>query len=524
MSAYTESLRSLSLAKRQEQLWLNPQAAVDDYFEEIYGPEQRIEIGWPDGIQRQRTDITRPNSAMAVGIDYGDEGKGRGADNDADMLLSRPGVKSIDVTRSAGGHNAGHTIVVNGKRLALHIIPSAVAHERSRNIIGRETSVHPEDLKSEFEDVEDKVGKGFLQGRVVVSEEAKFNHDIDRAEEVLLRLRTEGQSSGGTGRGIPTTEAHRYDRTGLSIGELTQDNWRSRLGNYYDDMERIFDSFGRDLSTSEVPDFQKTLETNEPQVRTVGTKNEFLDRVDHSREWLISQNMVQNTVAIHRESYKDPSVAQLFEGAQAMGLHPSLGKRKDVTSTDPSGYMVMNGTAVYLPQNIEYRRGYSKGRYNSVVGADWPRQLELDEATAQWIQEEAHEYGATTGRKRTILGPNITMEQLNARFSMIEGMVETHIDVAKANEKIKIAAYFVDQEGVVQHYQPGLIYQKGLIPVWVEVPGWDGEQVKKAKRIEDLPFEALQFLSFKQALTGYPIEAITTGPQRENFIELKGYR
>lgn len=535
MPAYIETLSSLPLPLRQRELWLNPHIGVEDHLEMIYGQNPVIEIGWPNGIRIPEPNAL-PNTAAAVGKDYGDEGKGRGVDNDTEMLLAEPGVESIDITRTAGGHNAGHTIFVNGQRLALHIIPSGVAYENSRNIIGRETTVHPEDLKTEYDDIEDKLGKNHLKGRVIVSYEAKFNHDIDRAEEDLYTMRTKpkkagekSKAGGGTGRGMPASEAHRYDRTVLSIGELVTDpDWRGKMETYYDDMTRLFRSFGINLAKAMVPDFAETIklteQVEEPPKRPVGNKKTFIDRIAEAREWLIANNMVQNTVAIHREAYNNPKIAKLFEGAQAMGLHPSLGKRPDVTSTDPSLFGVITGTGVYLPEDIEYRRAYSKGRYNSVVGADWPKQLELDPETADRIRNFAYEYGATTGRPRTILAPSIPMEQYNYRFSKAKGGVETHTDVAWKGEKIKMVAYFTDTDGNVQHYQPGMVFQRGLIPHWVELPGWDGEQVSKAKKIEDLPLELLQFLAFKQARTGYPIEAITTGPHRENFIEFPGYR
>lgn len=526
------------LKKLQEELFTNPHIGVTDAIKKIY-EENIIELDWPSFAEDSDTKpkktekifchLARPNTAAIIGVALGDEGKGRFVDSKIEELLKKPGVEKILVVRFHGGNNAGHTIEKKGFKLALHLIPSGVLYPQATGIMDRGMVIHIEDLKTEIEYVEEKVGS--LQDRLFLSDEAILATDLERAEELLNGIR-QSHAKGGTGRGIAPAYAHHYDRLGLKIYDLLADDWKLKLENHYERYQKEFLAFGENLEDVEVADFNATIKEKKPIQRKVGTKIEFLKRIEGARNWFVQRNMVINTFLKHREVFSDHCFAVLFEGCQAAGLDAWLGTRPDVTSSNTSVYGIREGTAFWTPEMIDERIGIFKIPYTSSVGArrmpthiDLPKDLsELnndatpDQKWAAFIREEANEYGTTTGRPRDINFLDLPFIAYNARMSAIEELAGTHLDVAKDGQTIKVCTHYTDKKGNYVPYQPGLRHQEDIIPNYVELPGWDGEACKKAKTKEELPENALKFLAFIQSRTGFPITCATTGPSRENLI------
>lgn len=519
---------AFSLHSRQRELLLNPRPAEEQY-DLIYNKGQ-LPLGWPLGAQRLFAELARRYTVAIVGVALGDEGKGRLVDNKIEELLEIPGVEKVAVIRFQGGNNSGHTLQINGESVGLHQVPSGVMYEETIGIMDRGMVVHPEDLMTEIGYIENKVGD--TRGKLLLSADATLVTDLERAEEDLNNIKQK-KTAGGTGRGISPAYAHYIDRLGLNIHDLMADNWRETLGAQYDRYVKEFSVFGIDLATAFVPDFKKSKQTKKKEVREVGGREEFLDRLEAARTQIVERDMVRDLFVYHRSVYQDLRFGVLIEGAQAAGLHRDLGTRPDVTSSDTSIDGIKVG-GVWQAQDFLEKIGVFKVTYSSTVGnrrmpthidlpknlADLPADATDDQKRAAYIREEAKEFGTTTGRPRDILNLDLENMRFNCWAAGIEVLVGTHLDIAREGEVIKVCTHYTNQAGERVPYQPGLRFQEGVIPHYIELPGWDGEAVARAKGIEELPDNALRFLAFIQGTTGYPIVAVTTGPARENFISI----
>ncbi len=520
-----------SLPKLQEFLYRNPHKGIKTDLKFIY-EDNNILLGWPKKlIQTQR--VARENTVAILGVALGDEGKGRFIDNTIEKLLQTSGVKKVYVIRYQGGNNAGHTIEKDGIKLDLHLLPSSVLYPKTTGIMDRGMLIHVEDLKTEIDYVEEKVGP--LKS-LYLSEDAILCTDLERAEEWLNRTKT-GKAKGGTSRGIGPSYAHHYDRLGLKIYDLLNPDWMTTLEDYYDRYEKEFRAFNIKLADVAVPDFYTSHKTKESVERPVGSKKEFLQRLQKARSWLLKRDIATNTFAIHQKAYMDTSAAILFEGAQAAGLDAWLGTLPDITASNTSAYGLREGTAFWRIFDIEDIIGVFKIPYTSSVGArrmpthidlpkdlqDLPKKPSHDQQWAAFVREEAHEYGTTTGRPRDINYLDLEFLRYNSRMSGVKALAGTHLDISQEHKPIKVCTHYTDKNGKPLPYQPGLRYQKDVVPQYAELPGWDGTKCLNAKTVKQLPENAVKFLAFIQARTGFPIVAVTTGSQRENFISIPQY-
>jgi adenylosuccinate synthase len=517
----SEQRSNLSLPQRQMYLLQHPLSDMTHDLLRIYAHHD-VQVGWPKNTKGKFDHLAREDTAGVIGAIFGDEGKGRIVDNKIQSLLERDHVEQAYVIRFQGGNNSGHSLEKDGIKLALHVIPSMVFEPRGIGIIDRGMTIHPEDLKTEYDYVEAQLEPGFLKNRVLVSNEAKVCTDIERAEEVLNRERS-GAAKGGTGRGMSPTEAHIIDRTGFRMHSLTADNWAEQFGDYYDMREKEFAAHGKDLSEAVVPDYKNTLQSHAEEKRTVGKKQEFLGRLGEARTWMMQHDMVQNTARIHQDIFYDTHAAVIFEGAQAMGLHVALGSLPDVTCTDTSLNGITAGTGFWLPEQVKDRTAVFKGAYESSVGARKPLTLMDNTGLAEKIRHEAHEYGTTTKRPRDILYVDLPRMAFNLYASGTETLVSTHMDVSWEDTPVKVATHYENANGEIVLYQPGLMFQEGLTPHYEELPGWDGVAARAAQTFEELPENAQKYLAFIEARTGVPIVAATIGPDREHFIAFEGF-
>ena len=505
----------------------DPRATLEHDLRTVY-IKNSIQVGLPKNFRGIFSHLSRPNTTAIVGAALGDEGKGRIVDNKIEELIKKKTISSVTVIRFQGGNNAGHTVEKDGVKLALHLLPSFVFHEKAMGIMDRGMVVSPEDLRTEVAYTEAVVGS--LQNRLFLSDDAILCTDLERAEEFLNGFLQEG-SKGGTGRGIGPSYASHYDKTGLRIADLFREDWESRLHKRYDQYEKLFQAFNLQLSQIDVPDFASTVTEKKAMKRTVGSKRTFLEKLKEARAWLQKRKLITNTYPLHEKLSYDTKTAIVFEGAQAAGLDSWIGTRPDVTSSNTTIYGVRDGTGYWRLQDIEERIGIVKLPYTSSVGArKMPTHIDLpkdpqdktpktkEQEWASFVRETAHEYGTTTGRPRDINIVDLPFLSYNTRMSGIETLMATHLDICRAEDSIKICTHYTNKKGTLIPYQPGLRYLKEAIPQYTEVPGWDGEACQQAKSAEDLPIHALKFLAFIQTRLENPITAITTGPARANFI------
>lgn len=535
--AIPKKTHTANLISLQTQIFLDPTKNLLTNIEKIYKKGE-----YSLGLEKKsiiNPSTMRVNTAAIVGVALGDEGKGRIVDNTIEEFLNDKNIKKVVVVRYQGGNNAGHTIEKGNTKLALHVVPSFVMHTKAVGVMDRGVVIHPEDLVTEVTYIEEAVGK--ITNRLLLSQDAILNTDLLRAEEMKNRI-VEGKAAGGTGRGISPSYAHHIDRLGLTIRDLLADEWRATMGKQYDRYAKEFSCFDIDISKDiQLPDFAATVKAKTSKTRVVGSKKVYLDRLANARDWILQSRILCDTFAFHKKNYQDLSVAYVFEGAQAAGLDSWLGTRPDVTASNTRVDGVKEGTAFWQAQDIERRIGIFKIPYTSSVGARrMPTHVELpsnsteqktenrkqkiaklteDQEWALWVREEAHEYGTTTGRPRDITFLDLEFLRYNARISGVNAFIGTHLDTATDEQQIKVCTHYTDKKGKTVAYQPGLHYQKDVVPQYVALPGWDGKACQGAESVDELPIHAQKFLAFIQERTGYPIVAVTTGPKRENYLK-----
>lgn len=459
------------------------------------------------------TKISRSNTCAVLGIQLGDEGKGRIVDNKIQEILSNNKIKKIYVIRSQGGNNAGHTVEKGKVKIGLHQLPSGIFYKQAIEVLDSGMIIHVRDLIDEITLAEEAAGK--LSNRIILSEDAILCTDLDRAKEVLNRV-IDGKAKGGTGRGMGPATAGFFDKTGNFVKELVADNWKEIFSKKYENMNKLFETYGENLAQTQVPDFMKTKRTSSAVNKVVGTKETYLSNLKKDREELLALKIVKDTFYLHNNIDTDPSVGVVFEMAQAVGLDPWFGTRPDRTSTPTTIYGITSGTRYWLPNQIREKTGIMKATYMSSVGArKMPTQI--DDEYAQWIRDVAHEYGTTTGRPRDICLLDLAFVKYNIRMSQVNSLGITHLDIARADVPIKVCVGYKKNSKEVE-YKPDMTDFKNLTPIYLELPSWDIKEVAGVTSFKKLPLNTQKFLKFIEETLQVPITFVATGPKRENII------
>ncbi|MFC1960267.1 adenylosuccinate synthetase [Chloroflexota bacterium] len=474
-------------------------------YDEIYtqGEYSTIEHPLPTNPLTAVSGTVRPNSIAIEGGAFGDEGKGRIVDEVCAMLIQTHG-KGI-VYRWNGGANAGHTVIVDGQKLALHQFPSGVVAPGSTVILGRGMVIHPGDLVLEIDILMQAVGE---LPALKIDSMAVLALDTHRVLEYTLRKWATGKH-GATGRGISPAYADVLLRHPVRARDLAADDWRERLGKHYDMYNALIRGLDDDLATTEV------LRLNSPPL-AVGNKFVFLDRLGAQRALLLPY--ITDVYNFIRDQWADPTMPFIFEGAQGVGLDPRYGVYPDVTSSDPTFSGIMASTeGLIRAEEIAIRAATIKATYMSSVGQ---RRLptEMEPAIAERIREDAHEYGTTTRRPRDVAYLDVPCLHFFAQVSRATHLVLTHLDIAYPEESIKVCTHYLDADGNPAGYRPDQAYLDTVTPQYVELPSWDGKMVESVTNLADLPAEARQYIAYVTAALGTEPLFGTTGPERDALI------
>lgn len=457
----------------------------------------------------------KQNSCAILGIQLGDEGKGRIVDNKLQELSLNKNLSKIYVVRSQGGNNAGHTVEKDDIRIGLHQLPSGIFYKNVIEVLDSGMVINVGDLLTEITLAEKVAGK--LSDRIILSEDAMLCTDLQRAKEVLNRI-IAGNAKGGTGRGIGPTTAEFYDKTGLFVKDLIRNDWETTFSKKYTQFKKTFEAFESDLETTDVPDFEATKTGGKATNRKVGTKSEFLSRLSSERAELIKLNIVKDTFMLHTEIYNDASTGILFEMAQAVGLDPWFGTRPDRTTTPTTIFGVSYGTRYWRQQDIQEVIGIMKATYCSSVGVRvMPTQV--DNEWASWVRDVAHEYGTTTGRPRDICYIDLPFLKYNIRMSGINKIALTHLDIARRATSIKVCTHYELEDRNIG-YKPDMSYLKSVTPKYIEFPSWDIADVMGVSDYGKLPNEAKEYIKFLERELELPMVMVTTGPKRKDVINL----
>jgi adenylosuccinate synthase len=520
------------------------QNPYQDLYEAVYQRGELFGVDTPAAADPLRRAHARPNSIAVAGGAFGDEGKGRIVDNwcarfnltpksplhsverglpeaDTASRVSQSLSKSplsIEMERGLGGEvrmiiyrwnggaNAGHTVIVDGKRVALHQLPSGALHAGATVVLGKGMVVHPGDLLAEIESV-----RPLMQGEfdLHIDAGATLALDTHRAFETVLHQWERG-GRGSTGRGISPAYADLLLRHPVKVMDLCADDWDARVGRHYD----LYSGFvgGLDVEIANVP-----VPTLTGGTIPVGTRAQFIERLGEQAAAL--RGYIDDDVhRMLREAWADERVPFVFEGAQAVGLDARWGVYPDITASDPTFDGIAAATeGIVLAQEIAVRACAIKATYTSSVGTRrLPTMMEAE--LAHRIREDAHEYGATTKRPRDIAYIDLPCLRFFARVSGCNALILTHLDIAYADVPIRVCTHYTDAAGELAPYRPDQAYLDTVTPHYVDLPSWDGAALNGATDLARLPRAALQYVAFlTQALGCAPLMG-TTGAEREAVV------
>ena len=423
-------------------------------------------------------------NVVVIGTQWGDEGKGKVVD-----LLTD---KAAAVVRFQGGHNAGHTLVIDGKQTILHLIPSGVLRDGVRCLIGNGVVLSPSALLEELEML-DKSGVPARE-RLGISAACSlilpYHIALDQAREKARGK----QAIGTTGRGIGPAYEDKTSRRGIRLGELLDpEHFKERLREVLDYHNFALEHYFK----CDTLDYGQVLD-------------EALAQAE-----VIAPFVVDVPGILHDLRRSGKNV--LFEGAQGALLDIDHGTYPFVTSSTTTAGGAASGSGVG-PRDLDHIVGIVKA-YTTRVGAG-PFPTELFDADGEHLGVQGHEFGATTGRKRRCGW--IDMVALNRSFAInsVTGLCVTKLDVLDGMETIKLCVSY-DLDGQQITAPPiGADAMGRCRPNYIEMPGW-GESTVGATSYEDLPPNAKAYLSKLEELGGVPIDIISTGPDRSQTIVLR---
>ncbi|RQS63389.1 adenylosuccinate synthase [Burkholderia sp. Bp8963] len=422
-----------------------------------------------------------PN-VVVVGAQWGDEGKGRLVD----WLAGQADI----VARYNGGHNAGHTLVVDGKTYKLALLPSGLVRGK-RGVIGNGVALDPEALLAEIDRVA-QLGLAVTPDNLSIAENATLvlpvHRAIDAAQEKLRR-----EPIGTTLRGIGPAYEDKVGRRGLRVGDLAEPE---TLANKLDAL----------------------LDHHNAWFRGVG-----LD--EYSRDAMLSTlvELAPQVLPFVRPVWADLNDAHdagrkiLFEGSQAVMLDIDWGTYPYVTSSGTVASAAAAGTGLGASK-LGHVLGVTKAYATRVGGG--PFLTELDDAIGLRLRECGREFGVNTGRPRRCGWLDGAQLRQAVKVSGIDSLALTKLDVLDGFDTIRLCVGY-ELDGLrVEHLPASLAAQSRAKPVYEQFDGWT-EAVKGKRQLGDLPAAARRFVERVEAVAGVPVALITTGPERDDTIVLR---
>lgn len=451
----------------------------------------------------------RPNSICIEDAFFGDSGKGR-VTAEINRLLGKKG--KLFSLRYNGGANAGHECFVNGKVVNVHQLPTGVIQEGATAIMGRGMVIHPDDLMIEIGIISGLFG-GKLPGKLVIDERTVLSLDTHRAFETALNNETMG-GRGSTGRGIATSYSSFYERVAVTVKDLMADDWKKIFSQHFCLYQKLIAGLGNvNLADTSVV----TADLKSGGKRKVGKEKEFIERLNSVRRDIRSY-VSRDIFHLLKDAWDNPKISFSIEGAQGAGLDPYHGVYPDVTASRPMSRNINDTTYnIILPEEIAMKVAVMKTTYLSSIGQ---RRLPTvkDEIYEKWIQETFDERGRSTGRLRDIYPVSLPIAQYLKRAAGYDFLVTTHLDASQKDKPIKIISHYTDRKtGIERPYFPYQDYLDNLKAHIIEFPGWDGQEIKRAKTPDDLPFETKIYLEFLSR-TISPVVLGTSDPTLGNYL------
>lgn len=423
-------------------------------------------------------------NVVVLGTQWGDEGKGKVVD-----LLTD---KAKYVVRYQGGHNAGHTLVINGEKTVLHLIPSGILRENVKCLIGNGVVLCPKALMTEMKMLEERGVP--VRERLLISDACPLILPYHNALDAAREKARGDKPIGTTGRGIGPAYEDKAARRGLRVGDLF-----------------CAETFA--VKLKEIMEYHNFVLTNYYKVEPVNYEQTLADALEVGE---VIKGMVADIAELLDQSRK-AGESIMFEGAQGTLLDIDHGTYPYVTSSNTTVGGVATGCG-FGPRYLDYVLGITKA-YTTRVGSG-PFPTELSDAIGEHLGTVGHEFGATTGRERRCGWFDAVVMHRAVQVNSISGFCLTKLDVLDGLETLKICTGYQLPNGDVITVPPTAAEgYDNVTPVYEEMPGWSEVTVGATSK-EQLPANAIAYIKRIEEITGVPVDIISTGPDRNETIIL----
>jgi len=412
-----------------------------------------------------------------IGAQWGDEGKGKVTDYLAD--------NSKVVARSQGGNNAGHTIVINGKKHKLHLLPSGILRKDVVNVVGNGVVVNPDVLLKELDNLGGERGQLFISDRAHVI--MPYHKMLDGGEET-----SKGKSMiGTTGNGIGPCYSDKASRIGIRMGDLLDNDMI---------IERL----------------EKALPRNQALLAHYGVKNDLtVDSLfETCKEWRNQLGDFVTDTSLLINQHIDNGDNILLEGAQGVHIDIEYGTYPFVTSSSPTTAGAALGSGI-APSKISNVVGVTKAYLTRVGSGPFP--TELEDEVGGMIRKKGQEFGTTTGRPRRCGWLDLVMLELSNRICGFSSLAIMKLDILSDMDEINVCVAYKDNTGSeVHHFPSSLSYLAKCTPVYKTFSGWSSSDIDISKGI--IPEEMKNYLDFISESLNLPISIVSLGPGRNETI------
>jgi adenylosuccinate synthase len=424
------------------------------------------------------------SSVVVVGTQWGDEGKGK----ITDYLSENAEV----VARYQGGNNAGHTIVFNGKKYKLHLIPSGIFYNNKLCVIGNGMVIDPKALVEELKYLYEQ---GVSTENLRISNRAHVILPYHLKLDILEEESKGANKIGTTKKGIGPAYMDKAARTGIRIADLLdKEEFEKKLQQNLKEKNRLF---------------EKVYEVDGFQIEDI--LDEYFQYGQEIAKHVVDTSVVLNDAL-------DSGKRVLFEGAQGVMLDIDQGTYPFVTSSNPIAGGVTIGSGVG-PSKIQHIVGVSKA-YTTRVG-DGPFPTELTNEIGDQIREVGREYGTTTGRPRRVGWFDSVVVRHARRVSGITDLSLNSIDVLTGIKKLKICVAYQYNDKTMDEFPASLKVLSQCEPIYEELPGWE-ENITGVKNLGELPENARHYVERISQLTGIPLSIFSVGPDRTQTNMVRG--
>jgi adenylosuccinate synthase len=429
-------------------------------------------------------------NVVVIGTQWGDEGKGKIVDWLTDHAQG--------VVRFQGGHNAGHTLVIKGKKTVLHLIPSGILRDGVACYIGNGVVLAPDALLKEMDELE--AAGVDVASRLKLSEACPLILPYHQALDAAREVARGASKIGTTGRGIGPAYEDKVARRGLRLQDLLRPKaFAEKLAEVLDYHNYVLKHYFR----AETVDFQKVLDMALSMAPRLAP-------------------MVADVPRALYEAHKGGSNL-LFEGAQGTLLDIDHGTYPYVTSSNCVAGAAAAGSGVG-PSMLHYILGITKAYTTRVGGGPFPTELynavDMLDPVGKHLATKGHEFGATTGRARRCGWFDAAAMKRSIQINGVSGLCITKLDVMDGVEEIKLCTGYKLDGGFCDLLPVGADDLARCEPVYETMPGWT-ESTVGVKTLEGLPANARSYLKRIEEVCGVPVDMISTGPDREETIVLR---